>query len=78
MGDAVPRAVERKNLRSLPNRALGAWPLDHHGTQPGDEVRVSRQSDATFLFNLGWWPGNDRLTLRTWSGTFMPAWSPDR
>ena len=41
-----------KNLRSIPNRALGTWLLDHHRAQPGDEVRVSRLSDATFLFTL--------------------------
>ena len=41
-----------KNLRSIPNRALGEWLMEHHRAQPGDEVRVTRQSNGEFLFTF--------------------------
>ena len=41
-----------KNLRSIPNRGLGDWLLQHHRAQPGDEVRVTRQTNDEFLFTF--------------------------
>lgn len=41
-----------KNLRSIPNRSLGVWLLQHHRAQPGDEVRVTRQTNDEFLFTF--------------------------
>lgn len=51
-GAATASGQVPKNLRSIPNRALGEWLLHHHRAQPGDQVRVSRQSNDEFLFTF--------------------------
>ena len=41
-----------KNLRSIPNRALGIWLRGYHHAQAGDEVHASRVPGFGFRFTF--------------------------